>query len=89
MGTNRNKGKKSVGRLQVETPEEQARREAIEQIAGNISSLARAVHALINGPLKKRALLVLLAQSSGLSQERVGLVLKALEDLEADWLNSK
>lgn len=72
-----------------ETPEQKAYREVVEQIAGNIAALAQAVSSLLNGPLKKKALLVLLAQSSGLSQERVGFVLKALEDLEADWLNKK
>ena len=73
----------------VETEEQKRNREIVESIAGNIASLAKAVSALLNGPLKKKAILVLLAQSSGLSQERVGFVLKALEDLEADWLNKK
>jgi hypothetical protein len=81
MGSN--KGRKAV----PETEEQRRNREIVESIANNIASLARAMHSLLNGPLKKRALIVLLAQSSGLSQERVGKVIKALEELEGDWLN--
>ena len=73
----------------IETAEQKANREMVERIAGNISSLAKSVSALLNGPLKKSALVVLLAASSGLSQERVKAVLSALENLEADWLNKK
>lgn len=72
-----------------ESPEQKANRELIESIAGNITSLAKAVSSLINGPLKRRALVVLLASSSGLPQAKVEQVLKALEDLESDWLNRK
>lgn len=72
-----------------ETPEEQAYREVVEKIAGNIASLAKAVNSLLKGPLKKRALVILLAQSSGQKQNTVESILKALEDLEADWLNKK
>jgi len=72
-----------------ETPEQKAYREVVEGIAGNISALAKAVRGLLNGPLKKKALTVLLAQSSGLPQNKVDAVLKALEDLESDWLNKK
>lgn len=70
----------------VETEEQKRNREIVEAIAGNIASLAKAVTALLKGPLNKKAIRVLLAQSSGLSQERVGFVLAALENLEADWL---
>ena len=73
----------------VETPEQKAYRETIEQIAGNIASLAKAVSSLLNGPLKKRSLVILLASSSGCSQRQVEDVLKALENLESDWLNKK
>lgn len=73
----------------TETAEQKANREAIEQIAGNIASLARAVSTLLNGQLKRKALVILLAHSSGVSQEKVTQVLKALEDLEGDWLNKK
>lgn len=72
--------------VQLETPEQKANRELVEQIAGNISNLAKAVSSLLNGPLKKKALVILLANSSRLSQDKVEAVLKALEDLEADWL---
>lgn len=74
---------------QIETPEQKEYRELVETIAGNIGILARAVSAMLNGPLKKRALVLLLANSSGQKQNTVESVLKALENLEADWLNKK
>ncbi len=70
----------------IETEEQKRNREIVESIAVNISSLARAVSALLNGPVKKQALIVLLSYSSGLSQERVKAVLGAMENLEKDWL---
>jgi len=70
-----------------ETPEQKTYRETVEKIAGNIANLAKAVSSLLNGPLKKRALIILLASSAGQSQRAVDDVLKALESLEADWLN--
>ncbi len=78
-----------AGKNKVETPEQKVYREMVESIAGNISSLAKAVSLLMNGPLKRSALYVLLASSSGLSQERVKAVLTALENLDKDWLNHK
>lgn len=71
----------------IETEEQKQQREIIERIAGNIGALAKAVKALLGGQLKKKALVVLLAASSGLPKNKVEQVLKALEDLEADWLN--
>lgn len=59
----------------------------VEKIAGNITALAKAVGSLLNGPLKKKALVILLASSSGLPQTSVEKVLRALEDLQSDWLN--
>lgn len=70
-----------------ETEEQKRNREIVESIARNIASLARAVNSLLNGPLKKKALVVLLASSSGQSQKTVEIVLAALSQLEADWLN--
>ncbi len=71
----------------IETEEQKRNREVVEGIANNITSLCRAVNSLLKGPLKKKALVVLLAASSQLPQNKVEQVLKALEDLEADWLN--
>lgn len=82
------KAKKTI-KPTIETPEQKANRELVESIAGNITSLARAVSSLINGPLKKKALVVLLASSSALPQNKVEEVLSALESLESDWLNKK
>lgn len=77
-------------RIQPETEEEKRSREAIEttqRIASNIASLAKAVSSLLNGPLKKKALVTLLAASSDQSKATVEQVLKAIEDMESDWLN--
>lgn len=71
----------------VETDEQKAYRETVESIAKNISSLARAVAALLNGPLRKKALVVLLGSSARLPHTTVEAVLKALEEMEKDWLN--
>lgn len=73
----------------VETEEQKKSRELVEGIANNIANLAKAVSSLINGPLKKRALVILLANSSGQTQTAVDAVLKALESMESDWLNKK
>lgn len=70
-----------------ETPEQKEYREMVERIAGNIANLAKAVHSLLNGPLKRKALVILLAHSSGQSQKAVEEILKALESMEADWLS--
>lgn len=73
----------------VETPQQKAYREMVETMAGNIASLAKSVSALLDGQLKKRAIILLLASSSGQSQHNVEQVLKALTELESDWLNKK
>lgn len=76
-------------KIKEETPEAKQYRELVESIAQNLTALARAVSGVLNGPLKKRALILLLASSSGCSQRQVEDVLKALENLESDWLNKK
>lgn len=73
-------------KAQSETDEQKRQREAIEGIARHISALAKSVATLLNGPLNKRALLILLANSSGCSQREVDAVLTALNDMEKDWL---
>lgn len=72
-----------------ETAEQKAYSETVQKIASNIARLADAVEALLNGPLKRRALVILIASSSGQSQRVVEDVIKALESLSADWLNSR
>ncbi len=73
----------------VETPEQKQYRELVETIAGNIANLAKAVSAMLNGPLRKRAIILLLASSSGQTQKAVEDILSALQNLESDWLNKK
>ena len=76
-----------VTRLDDETPEQKTYRETVERIASNIASLADAVASLLNGPLKKKALVVLLASSARQPQTTVEDVLVALQNLRGDWLN--
>lgn len=72
-----------------ETEEQKQYRELVQSIAANIGALAKAVQSLLNGPLKRKALVILLAHSAGQSQKAVEEILKALENLEVDWLNKK
>jgi hypothetical protein len=71
---------------QLETDEQKRNRETVESIANNLAQLSDAVASLLHGPLKRRALFVLLAHSSGSSQRQVEAVLVALEGLKKDWL---
>ena len=73
-------------KVTVETEEAKRARETTESIARNIQALAKSVNAVIGGPLKRRTLLVLLANSAGMTQSAVDAVLTALADLEKDWL---
>ncbi len=76
-----------MSKPKLETKEQMENRLIIESIANTIGGLAKAVKSLLNGPLKKRALVILLASSSQIPQNKVESVLKALEELEKDWLN--
>jgi translation initiation factor RLI1 len=70
-----------------ETEEQKRQKEVVEEIARNISSLAKSVSALLGGQLSRRAIVTLLAQSSGQYKNTVEDVLSAIENLEKDWLN--
>lgn len=70
-----------------ETEEQKRQKEVIEEIAKNISSLAKSVSALLGGQLSRKAIVTLLAQSSGQYKNTVEDVLSAIENLEKDWLN--
>lgn len=69
-----------------ETPEQKRNRETTESIASNIGKLADTVSALLKGPLNRKALLLLLANSSGMSKGQVDTVLVAVENLGKDFL---
>ncbi len=73
----------------TETAEQRVQREMLEKIAGNIQSLAESVRKLLDGPLNRRALVILLATSSGQSQVAVKAILESLETMEKDWLNKR
>lgn len=72
--------------MPAETEQQKKDREMIQAIANNIAALSRAVAALLGGPLKKKALLILLANASGQSQSTVDKVITALAEMEKDWL---
>ena len=69
-----------------ETKVEQEAREVIEKIANNIAALSQAVQSLLDGRLKKKALLVLLAHSSGKPQYVVENILDTIADLGKTYL---
>lgn len=71
----------------IETPEQKQQREMVESIAKNLNNLANSVKNLVNGPLKKKTILILLAHSTGLSQRDIDSVLSALVTLPRDFLN--
>ncbi len=71
----------------IETPEQKQQREMTESIARNLEALAKNVSALINGPLKKKTILILLAHSTGLPQEEISTEFSQLQALPKDFLN--
>lgn len=71
----------------VETPEQKQKREMVEAIAKNLNALADSVKNLVNGPLKKKTILILLAHTTGLPQRDIDSVLSALQTLPKDFLN--
>lgn len=71
----------------TETPEERQARETVEALAEAIITMAEATRKLIGGKVKRKAIIILLAESSKLSKERVGKVLDAIEQLDKDYLN--
>ncbi len=80
--------KKTLKPAANETDEQKRHRETVEGIARNVSALADAVTSLLNGPLKRKAISVLLAKSARMPEAQVAEVLVALENLKKDWLNS-
>lgn len=71
----------------IETPEEREAREVIEGIADNLSELSKAVKSILGGRLKRKTILVLLAHSTKMTQEKVNAVLTALENLDREYLS--
>lgn len=70
----------------IESEEEKKARENVESIAVNIAQLGRQVSALLDGRLKRKSLLILLAHSTGLGQREIDAVLTAISNLEIDHL---
>ena len=60
-----------------------------EILAEEIVRLSKAAQALKNSRLTKRAILVLLKDSTGMSFAQIKLVLEALEDLEKTYVKKR
>lgn len=69
-----------------ESPDDKQYRENVEDIACNIAKLSRQVNMLLTGRLKRKAVIILLANSSGYSKTIIDDVLKAIEGMEAEYL---
>lgn len=69
-----------------ETPEQKKARETVEEIATTIAKLSRSVSAILEGRLKKQAVVVLLVHSTRMQHGQVEAVLDALTGMEAKWL---
>lgn len=70
----------------AETKEQKEAREMVETIATNIAKLSRQAHELLNGRLKKNAVVVLLSNATQLPKATISKVLDAVDDMEAEWL---
>lgn len=70
-----------------ESEEQKKAKEVVNAIASNLIELSNSVSALLNGKLKKKSLVLLLAWSSGIPQYQVEKVLHAIVDLEKDHTN--
>jgi len=71
----------------IESEEEKKNREMVEDIATNVAKLSRQISELLNGRLKRKAILILLAASTGLPKSHIDAVLNAISDMEKDYLN--
>lgn len=58
----------------------------VEEIAINVAKLSRQVAAILDGRLKKKSIVLLLAHSTNLPQRTVSDVLDAIVDLEKTHL---
>ncbi len=67
--------------------EEKLAKATVDTIATEIAKLSRQVTALVGGRLNRKAIVVLLTASSGLSQSYVNMVLDAIMGLEDKYLN--
>lgn len=73
-------------KIQQETDEQRQQREDIELIAQNIQKISEAVASLFAGSLNKKALLVLLAHSSGYPQYQIEAILNSASELGKTYL---
>ena len=67
----------------VPTPEKE---EPVEVIAQAIQDMSRACQKLLNGRLKREAIVALIHDKSGIAKRTIEYVLNNLEQLEHTWL---
>lgn len=68
------------------TEAEQKAQQVVEDIATTIAQLSRQVKSLLGGRLKEETIVILLANSTRLPKYQIEAVLKALTDMERDYL---
>jgi hypothetical protein len=72
-------------KIRVTQPENPAEAVPIEILATAVTEIARAFKKINEGPLKRKALLVLLKDSSGVPMNQITRVLDSLTDLERNY----
>lgn len=77
------KNKPAVNIVQPQPPSEPI---AAEILAASIVDIAAGMKKLDAGRLKRRALVILIAESSGVRRGDVEAVLNSMESLETSWL---
>jgi hypothetical protein len=62
---------------------------ANEELASQVAALANAARVMMNGPMKRRAMLLLLADQSGVGFNTCNQIMMALEAFDTNWLREK
>ncbi|MDE2022440.1 MAG: hypothetical protein KGI71_06030 [Patescibacteria group bacterium] len=68
------------------TEEKEKQQETVEIIANTIENLAKSVRNILGGRLNRDAVIVLLANSTHLTQTTIRQVLSAIEGMDEKWL---
>lgn len=73
-------------KIKVLTDVEKKQQETVDNIADAITRLSDSVYPLLNGKVKRKTLVVLLAWTSGVPQYQIEKVLEAMENMQKDHL---
>lgn len=74
---------KTPAQVAAEIP---ATKQAQEILAAEIIEMSNAVKKILDGPLQKRTLLLLISDASGVPMKTVSLVLQGMEDLKHNYI---